>query len=44
MEDAYAEPSKRFSDFHSAVNCLLSDCGFELPENPQRNLFEEVTP
>ena len=38
-----AETSKRFSDFHSAINCVLSDCGLELPKSPQRNLFEEVT-
>jgi hypothetical protein len=41
-EDAYAESSKRFSDFHSAVNCMLSDCALELPGDPQRNLFEEI--
>ena len=41
-EDAYAEPSKKFSDFHSAVQCLLSDCALEIPEDPQRNLFEEI--
>ena len=41
-EDAYAEPSNRFFDFHSAINCMLSDCGFDVPEDPQQNLFEEV--
>lgn len=41
-EDAYAEPSKRFSELRSAVDCMLSDCALELPEDPQQNLFEEV--
>ena len=41
-EDAYAEPSDRFSDFHTAINCMLSDCGFDVPENPQPSLFEEI--
>ncbi len=30
------------SDFHSAVNCMLSDCSLELPEDPQLNLFEKA--
>ena len=41
-EDTYAEPSDRFSDFHSAVNCMLSDCGFDVPVNPQLKMFEEM--
>ena len=41
-EDAYAEPSDRFSDFHTAINCMLSDCRFEVPRNPQISLFEEI--
>ena len=41
-EDAYAEPSDRFSDFHTAINCMLSDCGFDVPKNPQTSLFEEI--
>ena len=41
-EDAYAEPSKRFSDFHSALKCVLSDCALELPYDPQLKLFEEI--
>ena len=40
-EDAYAEPTNRFSDFHSALRCVLADCRFEVPEDPQRTLFEE---
>jgi hypothetical protein len=41
-EDTYAEPSDRFSDFHTAINCMLSNCGFDVPDDPQRKLFEEV--
>ena len=41
-EDSYAEPSKRFSDIGGAINCLISNCGFELPSGSQRSLFEEM--
>ena len=41
-EDTYAESSNRYYDFSSAVNCLLADCALELPEDPQRKLFEEI--
>lgn len=41
-EDSYAEPSDRFSDLNTAVNCMLDDCGFEMPRDPQLKLFEEV--
>jgi len=41
-EDAYAEPSDRFSDLNTAINCMLGDCGFEVPQDPQLKLFEEV--
>jgi Family of unknown function (DUF6978) len=41
-EDAYAEVSERFSDFHGALSCMLKNCGFELPPGAQRNLFEGI--
>lgn len=41
-EDSYAEPSDKFSDFHTAVQCMLKDCNFEIPEDPQQKLFEEI--
>jgi Family of unknown function (DUF6978) len=41
-EDAYAEPTDRFSDFASALQCMLNDSGFDIPEDPQGRLFEEV--
>lgn len=40
-EDTFAEPTDRFSDFHQAISCLISDCGFEIPGGDQRSLFEE---
>ena len=41
-EDTYAEPTNRFSDFHQAISCIISDCGFEIPSGIQRSLFEEI--
>lgn len=41
-EDAFAEPSDRFFDFNSALDCMLSDCGFDVPQDPQMKLFKEV--
>ena len=41
-EDAYAEPTERYSDLHGALSCMLEDCGFEAPETRQQTLFEEV--
>ena len=39
-EDAYAEITERFGDYESALRCLVDDCGFELPPEPQLSLFE----
>ena len=38
-EDAYAEQTERYSDFQSAIDCMLSDCGFRLPADMQGALF-----
>lgn len=38
-EDTYAEPTDRYSTLEQAVDCLLSDCGFVVPEEPQGDLF-----
>lgn len=38
-EDKYAEPTDRFSNFGEALDCLLNDCGFELPDDSQLSLF-----
>ena len=40
-EDAYAEVTDRYADFHAALRCMLDDCGFETPKNAQSELFEE---
>lgn len=34
-EDKYAEPTSRFFDLHSALQYILDDCGFDVPEGPQ---------
>ncbi len=38
-EDAFAEKTNRFSDFYSAIDCMMADCGFNIPKNPQLSLF-----
>lgn len=40
-EDAYAEPTDRYSALHDALRCLLADASFEVPAEPQGDLFEE---
>jgi len=40
-EEAYAEPTDRFADLHGAINCMLQDCGFILPDGEQLDLFKE---
>lgn len=42
-EEAFAEPTDRFSTLPEAVDCMLRDCGFILPEGAQLGLFEEMT-
>ena len=41
-EDTYAKATDRFADFHQAISCMLKDCGFEVAQDPQRRLFEEI--
>ena len=38
-EDAFAEPSDEFCDLESALKTMFKDCGFELPEGAQPELF-----
>jgi len=40
-EDAYAEATDRFGDFDSALHCLMEDCGFATPPDPNLRLFGE---
>ena len=39
-EDTYAQPTNKFSDLNEAVWCIIKECGFEIPPNTQRSLFE----
>ena len=38
-EDAFAEVTNRYADFPTALECMIADCGFELPPNDQLPLF-----
>jgi hypothetical protein len=40
-EDAYAEATDRFGDFDSALRCLVDECWFETPPDPNLHLFDE---
>lgn len=40
-EDAYAEPTNRYGDFHGALRCLINDVNLEVPSESQGDLFEE---
>jgi hypothetical protein len=40
-EDAYAEPSERFADFAEGCRCMLKDCGFQEPPQPQGMFWNE---
>ena len=38
-EDAFAEPTDRYQDLASAIQCMIQECGFELPESFQPDLL-----
>jgi hypothetical protein len=38
-EDAFAELTSRYADLGGAVQCMISDCGFQIPPNTQPNLL-----
>ena len=40
-EDAYAQPTDRYGTIHDAFRCLLADASFDVPVEPQGDLFEE---
>lgn len=42
-EDAYAEPTDRYGDYHEALRCMLKDMSFDVPPELQPRLFEEMT-
>ncbi|MCL4822083.1 MAG: hypothetical protein KJ067_23390 [Vicinamibacteria bacterium] len=37
-EDAYAEPTTRFQDFSSALQCMITECGFKAPPGFQEQI------
>ena len=41
-EDTFAKTTDRYADFHSTLRCMLDDCGFEIPQDPQGSLFGEI--
>jgi len=41
-EDAYAERTDRFGDFHGALRCLIEDANLVVPPEAQGRPFEEV--
>ena len=41
-EDAYAEPTDRYGDFHGALVCLLDDANFDVPPEAQASLFPNM--
>jgi hypothetical protein len=41
-EDGYAQPSNRFSDYSTAISCLVTDCAFIVPPGSQASLFGEL--
>jgi hypothetical protein len=38
-EDTFAEPTDRYSDLDSALQCMLEECGFEAGRRGQGDLF-----
>ena len=38
-EDTFGEPTNKFSDFNEAISCMIDDCGFDAPVDPQMKLF-----
>jgi len=43
-EEAYAEPTDRFSAFDIALRCMLDDCAFVGPHDKQLALLGEIGP
>lgn len=41
-EDAYAEPTSRFDNYYTALQCLFADAAFVSSPRGQGELFEEV--
>lgn len=41
-EDSYAEATDKYADLQQAVKCMMQDCGFQMPPDPQGTLFEDM--
>lgn len=39
-EDSFAEPTTRYQNFSGALQCLIQDCGFQMPSSSQFGLFD----
>ena len=39
-EDSFAEATGRYQDLAGVLRCMIEDCGFRMPTNYQRELFE----
>ena len=40
-EDAYAEPTVCYGDYHGALRCLLGDANIKVPHEHQQDMFRE---
>jgi hypothetical protein len=38
-EDSYAKITNRFADLHTALQCMLEDCNFDVPEDSQTSFL-----
>jgi hypothetical protein len=38
-EDKYAIPTDKYNDYEGALKCLVDDCNFQIPNDPQIHLF-----
>ena len=39
-EDTFAEPTDRYSAYGGALTCMLSECGFDVPDDWQKTIFD----
>lgn len=39
-EDSFAEPTTRYQDLAGALQCLIQDCGFQVPASRQLAFFD----
>jgi hypothetical protein len=39
-DETFAKPTDRYANVEEAIDCLIRECGFELPYDPQMKLFD----